>query len=155
MSAGWSMKINSLPAKSGFCKNLTKKQSQQLFSIFSIVGTLNGLIWWNKKKFEHFHLTWDTRFSQAVALKDSYMIDENQTWKGHVQNIKPYLTRKIQILINIYNSITKTHFDYCGTAWMGQYWYDAKGQITWGVFSLGWISTWLTKLKFLHDYMAI
>jgi hypothetical protein len=69
MSAGSSMKINSLPAKSGFCKNLTKKKSQQLFSNFSIVGTLNGLIWWNKKKFEYFHLTWDSRFLQADALK--------------------------------------------------------------------------------------
>jgi hypothetical protein len=68
MSAGSSMKINSLPAKSGFCKNLTKKKSQQLFSIFFIVGTLNGLIWWNKKKCEYFHLTWDSRFLQAVAL---------------------------------------------------------------------------------------
>ena len=54
MSAGSSMKINSLPAKSGFCKNLTKKKLlrktyeksyEKLFSIFSIVGTLNGLIW--------------------------------------------------------------------------------------------------------------
>jgi hypothetical protein len=68
MSAGSSMKINSLPAKSVFCKNLTKKESQQLFSIFSIVGTLNGLIWWNKKKFEYFHLTWDSRFLQADAI---------------------------------------------------------------------------------------
>jgi hypothetical protein len=69
MSAGSSMKITSLPAKSGFCKNLTEKKSQQLFSIFSIVRTLNGLIWWNKKKFEYFHLTWDSRFLQADALK--------------------------------------------------------------------------------------
>jgi hypothetical protein len=68
MSTGSSMKTNSLPAKSGFCKNLTKKKSQQPFSIFSIVGTLNGLIWWNKKKFEYFHLTWDSQFLQAVAL---------------------------------------------------------------------------------------
>jgi hypothetical protein len=28
--------INSLRAKSGFCKNLTKKKSQQLFSIFVV-----------------------------------------------------------------------------------------------------------------------
>jgi hypothetical protein len=69
MSAGSSMKINSLPAKSVFCENLTKKKSQQLFSIFSIVGTLDGLIWCNKKKFEYFHLTWDSRFLQADALK--------------------------------------------------------------------------------------
>jgi hypothetical protein len=61
--------INSLPAKSEFCKNLPKKKSQQLFSIFCIVVTLNGLIWWNKKKFEYFHLTWDSRFLHAVALK--------------------------------------------------------------------------------------
>jgi hypothetical protein len=73
MSAGSSMEINSLPAKSGFCKNLTKKKSQQLFSIFSIIGTLNGLIWWNKKKFEYFHLTsQDSRFLQAVALNMKY-----------------------------------------------------------------------------------
>jgi hypothetical protein len=43
MSAGSSMKITSLAAKSGFCENLTEKKSQQLFSIFSIGGTLNGL----------------------------------------------------------------------------------------------------------------
>jgi hypothetical protein len=72
MSAGSSMKINSLPAKSGFCKNLTKTKSQQLFSIFSIVGKLNGLIWWNKKKFEYFHLIWDSRFLQADALNRLY-----------------------------------------------------------------------------------
>jgi hypothetical protein len=45
MSAGSSMKINSLPAISGFWQNLTEKKSQQLFSIFSIVGTPNALIW--------------------------------------------------------------------------------------------------------------
>ena len=61
-------------------------------------------------------------------------IDENLTWKGDVQNIKnkiiknkiitnlrvmkkakPYLNR--QLLINIYYTIVKPHFDYCSTVW--------------------------------------
>jgi hypothetical protein len=90
MSACSSMKINSLPAKSGFCKNLTKTKSQQLFSSFSIVGTLNGLIWWNKKKFEYFHLIWDSRFLQADALNIfgyiSFATSKNQALKSSVDD---------------------------------------------------------------------
>ena len=62
MSDGSSMKMNSLTAKSEFCKDLTRKESQQVFSIFSTIGTLNGLFWQYKKKFEYFHLTSDSRF---------------------------------------------------------------------------------------------
>lgn len=72
----------------------------------------------------------------GIALKQVHevtclglKIDQNLTWKGHVETIKkkiitnlrvmkkakPYLNR--QLLINIYNTIIKPHFDYCSTVW--------------------------------------
>jgi hypothetical protein len=112
MSAGSSMKINSLPAKSGFCKNLTKRKSQELFSIFSIVGTLNGLIWWNKKKFECFHLTWDSRFLQAVALNALRAGDISIAWpktnvwvclEANVTNLNNIVITYIRYILVKYN----------------------------------------------------
>ena len=56
-------------------------------------------------------------------------IDENLTWKGHIESIKKKVTTSLRImkktkpylnqelLIKIYNSIVKPHFDYCSVVW--------------------------------------
>jgi hypothetical protein len=60
------------------------------------------LIWWNKKNLEYFHLTWDSRFLQAVALKGyaivPYIKGVTEPIKRILSNcnikvaLKPYLT---------------------------------------------------------------
>ena len=72
----------------------------------------------------------------GIALKQAHeikclglKIDESLTWKGHIEDIKrkvstnlhilkkvkPFLDKKL--LINVYNSIIKPHFDYCCVVW--------------------------------------
>jgi hypothetical protein len=56
------------PRNQNFVKILRGKNRSCFLVFFSILGTLNGLIWWNKKKFEYFHLTWDSRFYRQMLL---------------------------------------------------------------------------------------